>query len=338
VLGYVDVDISLSRQTAGMRTWSTLATVAAVAQFVFVAAGVALILGFVVTRPIKRLAASMDKVQHGNLDVAAVPPGTVEFDGLVAGFNDMVARLRHARQVEQDAQRNHLARVEQLATLGEVAASLAHEIRNPLAGTKAAIDVLASEEQKEEPHRILRHISQELGRVDGVVRQLLNFAKPKAPVLGTVDLRTLLDNAIALAGPRAAAQGATLDWQRPADPVSVRADADMVQQVVVNLVINALQALQGTEGARVVLATTMRERHAACSVCDNGPGVPVDRAETIFKPFVTTKAQGTGLGLATSRRLIELHGGRLWLDNPGGPGACFVFTLPVAAASERSHP
>ncbi len=334
VLAFVDVDISLSRQSAGMRTWSEMATMAAIAQFTIIAVGVALILGFVVVRPIKRLSASMSQVQHGNLDVTAVSPGTTEIDHLVSGFNDMVARLRQARQAEQDTQRSHLARVEQLATLGEVAASLAHEIRNPLAGTKAAIDVLAGEEQSEEPRRILHHISEELSRVDGVVRQLLNFAKPKQPMLAKIDLWALLDEAIMLSGPRAAAQGATLEIQRGPEPLEVLADADMVRQVIVNLIINALQAMHGAAGAAVLLSASVRDGQAACSVKDNGPGVPVGRAVAIFRPFVTTKSRGTGLGLATSRRLIELQGGRLWLENPDEPGACFTFTLPVFAGHE----
>jgi signal transduction histidine kinase len=329
VLAFIDVDISLSRQSAGMRTWGAMATTTAVVQFVIIGLGIALILSYVVVRPLTRLSTSMQQVQHGNLDVTAVPSDTAEIDGLVEGFNDMVARLRRAREVEEDARRKHLTRVEQLAALGEMAASLAHEIRNPLSGTKAAVDVLAAEEKEEEPRRILRHVSQELARVDGVVRQLLSFAKPKTPVPAEVDVRTLIDNAVMLSGPTATAQEASLDVRASSEPPLALADADMVQQVIVNLLINALQALEGVSGATVVLSTSVRDGEVACSVRDNGPGIPADRAETIFRPFMTTKARGTGLGLATSRRLIELQGGELWLENPGEPGACFTFTLPA---------
>ena len=337
VLAFADVDVSLSRQSAGMRTWSEMATATSVAQFTVIGVGIVVILGIVVVRPLRRLSASMSQVQHGNLEVTATPPGTIELDDLVFGFNDMVARLQRARQVEQEVQRGHLARVEQLATLGEVAASLAHEIRNPLAGAKAAIDVLAGEEEAEEPRRILHAVSEELARVDGVVRQLLRFARPKAPVLAKVDLRPLLDQAVLLSGPRAAAQGATLEVQRGSELQDVVADADMVLQVLVNLIINALQATEGVAGATIVLSTSMRGGQAACSLRDNGPGVPAGEADAIFRPFMTTKPQGTGLGLATSRRLIELHGGRLGVENPGAPGACFTFTLPVFAGHEPTR-
>jgi signal transduction histidine kinase len=189
--------------------------------------------------------------------------------------------------------------------------------------------VLAAEEKEDEPRRILGHVSQELARVDGVVRQLLSFAKPKTPVLAEVDVRMLIDDAVMLSSPRATAQEARLEVERPSALPHVLADADMVQQVIVNLLINALQASEGVSGAGVALSATVRDGRVVCSVRDNGPGVPLDRAETIFRPFMTTKARGTGLGLATSRRLIELQGGELWLENPGEPGACFSFTLPL---------
>jgi two-component system NtrC family sensor kinase len=331
ILAFVDVDISLSRQSAGMRAWGSMATAAGVLQFAFVGIGIVLILGWVVVRPIRRLARSMSQVQHGNLDVSAVPPGTTELDSLVTGFNDMVERLRRARQIEDEAQRSQMVRVEQLATFGEMSASLAHELRNPLSGVKAAIDVLAGEEKAEEPRRILRHVSEELARVDGVVRQLLNFARPKAPVLAKVDLHAVLSDAVMLSRARAAAQGASLEVQLPPEPLLVLADADMVQQVLVNLLINALHAVDGVPDGRVVISAVVRDGQAACSVRDNGPGVPPDRANTIFRPFMTTKPRGTGLGLATSRRLVELQGGILWLENPGEASACFTFTLPVLA-------
>jgi len=134
-----------------------------------------------------------------------------------------------------------------------------------------------------------------------------------------------------LSRPRAASQGAVLEVQEETGPREVLADADMVRQVIVNLIINALQAIEGLPDGRVVLSAGLRDGQAACSVRDNGPGVPADRAEAVFRPFMTTKPRGTGLGLATSRRLVELQGGRLWTENPGAPGACFTFTLPVFA-------
>lgn len=114
----------------------------------------------------------------------------------------------------------------------------------------------------------------------------------------------------------------------------VRADAEMVQQVVVNLVLNALQAIEAQQDGRIVVSSDVSGTEAVCMVRDNGPGLAPEQAEVIFRPFMTTKARGTGLGLATSRRLIELQGGRLWLANPGERGACFTFTLPLDSGGD----
>jgi two-component system NtrC family sensor kinase len=329
VLGFLDVDISLSRQSAGMRAWAEMAGIATFAQFALIAVGVAIVLGFVVVRPVRRLERAMSDVRHGNYDVVAAPAGTRELDSLVVGFNEMVSRLKRADELEQDAQRTRMVRAEQMATMGEWAAGLAHELRNPLSGIKAALDVLAGEERAEEPRRILQHASSELSRVDGVVRQLLNYARPKAPALGQVDLRSVLTDAVMLSRPRANANRTSLESTLPAEAVQVLADAEMVQQVVLNLILNALEATDGGPEPRVVVSAEVQGGQAWCRVRDNGPGVPSDRMPTLFRPFTTTKARGTGLGLATSLRLIELQGGQLILENPGEHGASFAFSLPL---------
>ena len=330
ILGILDVDISLSRQTAGMRTWAEMAGIATLLQFAIIALGTVVVLTMVVVRPIRRLERSMGEVRHGNYAITAEVAGTTELDSLVMGFNEMVGRLRRADEIEQDAQRAKLARVEQMATMGEWAASLAHELRNPLSGIKAAVDVLAGEAREEEPKRILNHVSNELTRVDGVVRQLLNFAKPKAPSLGVVELRSALNDAVMLSKARANARKARLETDFPANPVEVIADPEMVRQIVLNLILNALEATEGTPDPGVVVSIETRDKAAWCRVRDNGPGVPADRVATLFRPFFTTKARGTGLGLPTSRRLAELLGGELVLENPGEPGASFAFSLPLS--------
>jgi hypothetical protein len=330
ILGFLDVDISMSRQTAGMRTWAEMAGVTTLAQFVLIAAGIGLVLGFVVIRPIQRLERAMGEVRLGNYAVSAAPAGTKEIDSLVSGFNEMIGRLKRGDELERETQQVKMLRAEQLANLGEWAAGLAHELRNPLSGIKAAVDVLAGEERAEEPKRILRNVSTELARVDGVVKQLLNFARPKAPVVAPFDLGSVLNDAVMLSRPRASAKGAALETTLPASAVMVLADVEMVQQVVLNLVLNALEAAEGGPAPRVALSLEVAGSTAWCRVKDNGPGVAADRVPALFRPFSTTKAHGTGLGLATSRRQIELQGGELILENPGKPGASFGFSLPLA--------
>jgi signal transduction histidine kinase len=109
-------------------------------------------------------------------------------------------------------------------------------------------------------------------------------------------------------------------------------DPAMVRQVIVNLILNAVQAIARCQAGRITLSTRLHQGEVLCQVCDSGPGVNQADAETIFKPFFTSKPRGTGLGLSISRRLIELQFGRLWLKNPGHQGACFAFSVRVATA------
>ena len=329
VLGILDVDVSLSRQTAGMVTWMQMAGIATILQFGLVALGTSLVLSFVVVKPLRRLQKALGEVRHGDYPPSLEGARTQEVTALVVGFNDMLLRVRRGEEAEREAQQARILRAEQLATMGEAASSLAHELRNPLSGIKAAVDVIAAEEPRDEPRTILNSVSSELARIDGVVQQLLDFARPKTPVLQRIDLVLVLGEAVLASQPRANERRVRLDTELPAHPVMVRADADLVQQVVLNLVLNAMDATEGAADARVVVSAEVREGTAWCRVLDNGPGVPGDLAATLFRPFTTTKARGVGLGLATSRRLVEVQGGELRLENPGEPGASFAFSLPL---------
>ncbi len=331
LLGHLDLELSVSHQ-AELSLWRALGTVNGALQLLALLVLTGIVTTALVTRPVRRLAQAMERVRGGDLDVRVAPVGTTEIDVVIAGFNNMIERLRDAARREEEARRLQMARAEQLATVGEMAAGLAHEIRNPVAGVKAAVEVLASQLQPDDPKRaILRESAGELDRVDEVIKSLLNFARPRPPAPKTVDLNILVREAAMLTTGQAAVEHVELafDLRDALPPIWV--DPAMVRQVVVNLILNALQAMAESGPGRVTLSTEVQEAHVLCRVHDTGPGVMEPDAEAIFKPFVTSKPRGTGLGLSISRRLIGLHGGRLWLENPGQPGACFVFSVPVAA-------
>jgi len=292
--------------------------------------GVALpLVNQVVRRPVRQITSAMRDVQAGDLTVQVERCGTREIDAVVDGFNQMVERLRHGRAAEETARRLEMERVQQLATVGEIAAGLAHEVRNPISGVKAVLEILVRDTTDEERRGVLRDAANELMRIDRILRELLQYARPKKPVPGPFDLNALVRDAAAFTqrgtGPGAASIVSEVD---PALPPA-HGDPDQIRQVLVNLLLNAQQAA-GTGGG-VHVTTGQRDGAAWCRVRDTGPGVPVDRAETVFRPFATTKARGSGLGLSISRRIMELHGGALVLDNPGQPGASFTFTLALAA-------
>ncbi|MBI4168516.1 MAG: hypothetical protein HY510_01110 [Acidobacteria bacterium] len=215
-----------------------------------------------------------------------------------------------------------------LAALGEVAASIAHEIRNPLAGISGAIQVLGQEGNAHGSRRdILDEILREVNRLDGRVNDLLLYARPSTPNREPVRPRELLRSTVrALAGePRL--EKVRVNIRSPGDLPPFPLDPAQIQQVLVNLVLNAAQAMNGT-GAIDLLARGLDGGSLEIAVEDSGPGVPPELVHEIFRPFFTTRRDGTGLGLAISRKIVEAHGGSLDVEARRGGGARFFFVLP----------
>lgn len=337
IIALLDLDVAVNQHRTGMTAFGSLSLLLGALYFVAVV-GIALpTLGYIVVRPMRRLIRALKQVEAGDLTTEVATTGTPEVDAVVDGFNGMVARLRQGRAAEQEANRLQMERAEQLAAVGQLAAGLAHEFRNPLSSVRAVLEVVAEDPGLQESRQILRDAAGELDRLDQIVRDLLQYARPRAPSLAAFDLNALVTEVSEFTLSRAVACGARVRIDPDMHLPAVVGDADMVRQVLVNLLLNAQQAAT-IAGAEFSLTTGHDGQRAWCRVRDNGPGVPLDRAASLFQPFVTTKTRGTGLGLAISRRIVELQSGQLTLDNPGEPGASFTFTLPLAVPAPESVP
>jgi two-component system, NtrC family, nitrogen regulation sensor histidine kinase GlnL len=223
-----------------------------------------------------------------------------------------------------------------------LAAGLAHEIKNPLAGLQGSAELLAREADGTAREYALV-IAREAKRVDGLVRELLDLARPAAISLAPVNIHEVLDHVRLLA--RGLPGGDRIAFTQRYDPSlpPVHGDREKLTQVVLNLVRNAVEAVQGRERAEVSLETgvaSLRLRSASgrtrplarVSVHDDGPGIPEAMLARLFTPFATSKAHGTGLGLAVSRRVVEAHGGRIEVKNRAAGGAEASVYLPLEVA------
>ena len=239
-----------------------------------------------------------------------------------------------AQTEEIAAARARLAQSEKLAALGQLSASIAHEVRNPLAVIRSAAQSLAENVAAgdDDGQRACRFITAEIDRLTSVVGSLLAFARPLRLDPRPVKVGDLFDGALLLAGPDLARQHVRIERSASAAALSVRADVDLVRQVLVGLLANAIEAV-GPDGEVRLDARSLTGDQIEIEVADSGPGVPRELQARIFEPFFTTRARGTGLGLPIARQIVEAHGGQLDVGDRRGGGARFTVRLPAASAA-----
>jgi two-component system, NtrC family, sensor histidine kinase HydH len=218
-------------------------------------------------------------------------------------------------------------RSERLATAGALAASIAHEVKNPLGIILSSAQLLArSPGLSEEDRRLLIEMGEEVRRADDQVNAFLDLARDMPMKMADTDLRELASSTAELLAAQARASGAAIACDLPAEAVVVAADRRRLRQALVNVVLNAIES-----GARTVrLSLSAAGGIARLGVSDDGPGIPAELQEQVFEPFMTTKANGTGLGLATAKRIVERHGGTVPLRTSPS-GTTIAFELPMTA-------
>ena len=249
------------------------------------------------------------------------------------GVAQEIARIVDTLQQSE----REVVRAKQMAAVGQLAAGVAHELRNPLTAIKMLVQTNREEaEARGLPADDLQVIEQEIRRLERRLQTFLDFARPPTLERRPLPLATVVDQTFALLEGRARQQHVTLHCLQPATPVSIEADADQIQQVLVNLMLNALDAMPGGGRVEVHLGAPVHGQ-VELRVRDTGPGIAPELLPRVFEPFVSSKETGLGLGLAVSRRIAESHGGNLWVTNPPHGGACFVLRLPVAAPTARVH-
>lgn len=228
-----------------------------------------------------------------------------------------------------------LIRADRLAAMGQLTAGLAHEVRNPLGVIRATVQLL--EDSRGDASRMnyaATVIKQEIDRLDRVIKALLDFGRPSKPMLVMTDVRDVLSDVVLFTTRFARQFGVEIVVNLAEHPLYVRGDPDQLKQVFLNLITNAVQAMEDTGGTITIGAR--RERYfIEVAIADNGPGINPDDLPRVFDPFFTTHADGTGLGLTIVHRIIDDHGGHIEVD-AGKKGTTFRIRLPMASEKEGS--
>jgi signal transduction histidine kinase len=287
-----------------------------------------------VTKPIYELEVQIESAAERTR--IAVTPGRDGLDALGDQVSALVQKLEDTDSALAEHQRR-LIQSEKLSAVGELAAKLAHEVLNPLAGMKAAIQLLVRQGAPAPGGPTVvetaEALNREITRVEGLVRRLVNYSRPLAPRVEVTPVGSVLDAAVEGAQTALARRGVTLARREEAGLPPVEVDPLLFSQALLNLLTNAAEATPA--GGRVELAATrslQRRDEVTIRVTDEGPGLTELQMSELFKPFFTTKPEGHGLGLAVSQNIVHEHGGTIAAANRGpgdGPGAAFEIRLPV---------
>lgn len=237
---------------------------------------------------------------------------------------DLVARIR---AFEQSRYEQKLSESEHLAAVGELAASLAHEIKNPLAGISGAIQIIGSSLDDNHPHKeIIGEALRQIDRLDAAVKDLLVYARPKPPVKAEVSLNDLLERVRMILREEPAFRSVRVRCDWSSEPIVVYVDETQFQQVLMNLMINAAHACHNN--GEIVCSILPVESKIRIRIEDNGIGITPEVLGRIWEPFFTTKAKGTGLGLAICKRIVEAHEGTIDIQSRPGKGTCVTIDVP----------
>lgn len=318
--------VSLSLEAGERHIVITVATAGAVV----ICAAVIVVFAASVRRPMIELQDTIARVSLGDLDASVgFANRNDEIGDLGRDFNDMVAQLRTNREEIHRLHQTQMSRAEHFATLGELATGLAHEIRNPLAGIAGVIEIVSRDLPPDSAARsVIKDAKEEALQINRILTELLETARPKPPQFQVKDLAGTAEHAVMFARQQAITKRIHIDLERDDDVPPVDHDPNQINQVLLNLLLNAIQAMDKPGAIHVSLR---RDKDAALiTVADQGKGIAPEILPNIFRPFFTTKGHGTGLGLSLARRIVEAHGGTINVRSELGKGTQFTVRLPMA--------
>jgi len=329
--------------------------------FLLVVVGVALMVWFAlrqtVVRPLRRLVEGIDAVAKRDLSRVILAERDDEIGTIAGRFNAMTGSLREAREEGERAANARLSleerlrHAEKLATIGQMAAEIAHELGTPLnviGGRARTLTKKAGDAGEVAKNAGI--INDEVARITKIIHQVLDFSRPRGPTLTRVQLRSVVAEALAFVSETLRRLGIAVDLGTAPAPPEVPGDPDQIQQVCLNLITNAIHAMPTGGTLRITTETVTRRKggldlappaeYVALTIADTGRGIPAADRDKIFEPFFTTKdaGQGTGLGLAVSHGIVKDHDGWIEVESPGTGGAVFRVFLPCAAAARADEP
>ncbi|GAB7028456.1 two-component system sensor histidine kinase NtrB [Geotalea toluenoxydans] len=331
IIGLLNVNYSLVETRRRIVDASKLFVFSTIAIISFLSLAISMVMVKFVKKPLHRLAENMSRVEQGDLSVRMKPDGKDEIGRLIVSFDSMVDRLDTAKQELDQYHFQQMERADRLASVGEMAAGIAHEIKNPLTGIAAAITIIKEDFAPSDSRTtIVDEVLEQIKRLDKTVNDLLFFGKPAQPEPAFTDINSTIRKTLKFASQHRGSKNIEKKLELQEDLPPVYVDPKQIQQVLLNLFLNAMQAMH--DGGTLTIRSAFEKKEqdwVLIMVKDTGQGIPAQILEKIFTPFFTTKAQGTGLGLAICHKLVSQHNGTLTVSSEDGKGTEFIVSLPA---------
>jgi signal transduction histidine kinase len=284
-----------------------------------------------INRPITELKNGMKRLQKGDLTVRFAPAKLDEIGSLMTSFNVMAEDLQKANAEIQRLYQQRVERAEHLAAFGELAAGLAHEVKNPLSGMRGALEVIDQKTPPGSPQKeIFREILVQIDKLIAIIQDFLSYARPKPLKFQETSPNLFVDNAVRLAKTQLGGKDIVFDVVRVEDDLRVPLDADRMQEVLVNLLLNSIAAIPRTGRIGIIVRPDPPAGALDITVSDDGAGIKESDLDQVFHPFFSTKKEGTGLGLSISKKTVDAHGGTITVQSQEGRGTTFSIRLPLA--------
>jgi signal transduction histidine kinase len=343
ILGIMDVEISLETVFETIEKFKKEHLTDALIGFVLILFTFLVIVGVLIDRPIHKMINTIKRIEMGDLSARMNINKKDELGLLAKTFDKMVESLESAKKEIEVYHEQQIERSARLASIGEVASGIAHEIKNPLTGISCAMQVLQTELSEDDSRRtVISEILNEVKRLDGIVKDLLTYAKPKPPQFLPSKVYDIIEKAKAFVYPEAKKLNIAIETYIEKDIPEIMMDPDQIMQVFLNMMVNAVQAMSA--GGKLVVSIFQSKyqdikdeirRDLGCDQVlvarfqDTGKGISPEDMKSIFEPFFTNKSKGTGLGLSISKGIVREHGGELTCNSEMHKGTVFTVYLPV---------
>lgn len=292
-----------------------------------------------ITKPVEKLTAAAWDIGKGRFDVQVEVGSNDEMATLAGSFNQMATELQRREEALKEAQAQ-LVQSEKMAAFGQLGAGIAHEVKNPLAGILGCTQIALRKVEEGGLKKNLELIERETRRCKTIVENLLKFAREDKVRLEAVDLNQVVKDAIAIVKHQLLLHKVKVSSDCAEDVPYILGSANQLQQVLMNLMINAQQAMEGRDGSVTVSTRLTETERVEVKVTDTGPGIPPEMEQRVFEPFFTTKpgGKGTGLGLSVSYGIIKEHKGDIHVESRPGEGCTFVIMIPIFKEGDLPAP